>query len=46
MLEGYEVEYRLARPPLPVQKALVAMLAPVGGLLGYRASYPRYSGSA
>ena len=46
MLEGYEEEYRLARPPLPVQKALVGVLAPIGRLLGYRASYPRYSGSA
>lgn len=43
MLKEYEDEYRLARPPLPVQKMLLAVLAPVGRLLGYRARYPRYS---
>lgn len=43
MLEEYEDEYRLARPPLPMQKALVAVLAPFSRLLGYRARYPRYS---
>ena len=43
MLKEYEDEYRLARPPLPVQKMLLAVLAPVGRLLGYRAQYPRYS---
>ena len=46
MLEEYEDEYCLVRPPLPVQKALLAVLAPIGRLLGYRAQYPRYSGSA
>jgi quercetin dioxygenase-like cupin family protein len=38
-------EVYLARPPIPVQKALFAildLLAPVGRLLGYRASYPEY----
>lgn len=45
ILKEYEDEYRLARPPLPVQKAFVAVLAPIGRLLGYRARYPRYSGS-
>jgi quercetin dioxygenase-like cupin family protein len=44
MLEEYEDEYRLARPPLPVQKALLALLAPVGRLLGYQDRYARYSG--
>jgi hypothetical protein len=44
MLEEYEDEYRLARPPLPMQKALLALLAPVGRLLGYRAWYARYGG--
>jgi quercetin dioxygenase-like cupin family protein len=43
MLEEYEDEYRLARPPLPVQKAVLAVLAPIGRLLGYRARYARYS---
>jgi hypothetical protein len=46
MLAEYEDEYRLARPPLPVQKALLAVLAPIGRLLGYRAWYARYSGPA
>ena len=41
MLEEYEDEYRLARPSLPVQKAFVAFLAPIGKLLGYRARYSR-----
>lgn len=40
-------EVYLTRPPIPVQKALFAilgLLAPVGQLLGYRARYPEYSG--
>jgi quercetin dioxygenase-like cupin family protein len=41
MLDEFEDEYRLARPPLPVQKALLAVLAPIGRLLGYRAQYAR-----
>jgi hypothetical protein len=36
-------EIYLARPPMAVQKALLAALAPVGRLLGYRDHYPRYS---
>lgn len=43
MLDEYANEYRLARPSLPVQKALIAVLAPIGRLLGYRARYARYS---
>jgi quercetin dioxygenase-like cupin family protein len=38
-------EVYLPRPPIAVQKALFAildLLAPVGRLLGYRASYPEY----
>jgi quercetin dioxygenase-like cupin family protein len=46
MLQEYKDEYRLVRPPLPVQEALLAVLAPIGRLLGYRAQYPRYSESA
>lgn len=42
-------EVYFTRPPVPVQKALLAVaavtLAPVGRLLGYRATYPEYSGS-
>jgi quercetin dioxygenase-like cupin family protein len=36
-------EIYLASPPVAVQKALLAALAPVGRLLGYRDHYPRYS---
>jgi quercetin dioxygenase-like cupin family protein len=39
-------EVFLTRPPIPVQKVLFAvlgLLAPVGRLLGYRATYPQYS---
>jgi quercetin dioxygenase-like cupin family protein len=39
-------EVYLPRPPIAVQKGLFAildLLAPVGKLLGYRASYPEYS---
>ena len=34
----------LAGIPIPAQRALFAVLAPVGRLLGYEARYPRYSG--
>jgi mannose-6-phosphate isomerase-like protein (cupin superfamily) len=37
-------EYRLVKPPWPVQRALFAVLAPAGRLLGYRARYSEYSG--
>jgi quercetin dioxygenase-like cupin family protein len=36
-------EIYLARPPIPVQKAFLAALAPVGKLLGYKDHYPKYS---
>jgi quercetin dioxygenase-like cupin family protein len=36
-------EIYLASPPVAVQKALLAVLAPVGRLLGYKDHYPRYS---
>jgi quercetin dioxygenase-like cupin family protein len=36
-------EIYLASPPVPVQKALLAALAPVGRLLGYKDHYPKYS---
>jgi quercetin dioxygenase-like cupin family protein len=38
-----EGEIYLASPPVAVQKALLAVLAPVGRLLGYKDHYPRYS---
>ncbi len=36
-------EIYLAWPPIPVQKAFLAALAPVGRLLGYKDHYPKYS---
>lgn len=38
--QAYADEFRLARPPWPVQRVLFAVLAPLGRLLGYRAGYP------
>lgn len=43
LVREYEGELRLARPSVPIQRALFAPLAVVGRLLGYRGSYPRYS---
>ena len=37
----YEDEYRLAKPPWPLQKAFLAVLAPIGGLLGYEAPWQK-----
>ena len=37
--QSYAGEFRLARPPWPVQRVLFALLAPLGRLFGYRASY-------
>jgi len=34
----------LARPPVALQRAVLAVLAPIARLRGYRARYPRYSG--
>jgi quercetin dioxygenase-like cupin family protein len=36
-------EIYLARPSIPVQKAVLAALAPLGKLLGYKDHYPKYS---
>lgn len=36
----------LPKPPIPLQRALFAILAPLARLRGYRASYPEYSGPA
>jgi mannose-6-phosphate isomerase-like protein (cupin superfamily) len=38
-------EIYLATPPIAVQKALFALLSPVGKLVGYRDHYPKYSGA-
>lgn len=46
MLSGLNKgELYLAKPPMPVQKALFALLSPVGKLLGYKDHYPKYSGT-
>jgi len=42
---SHEGEIYAARPPIPVQKALLAALALVGRALGYKDHYPKYSGS-
>ena len=44
ILREFEDEIYLAGLPLLVQRALFGLLATVGGLLGYKARYPRYSG--
>jgi len=36
-------EIYLAWPPIPIQRVFLAVLAPVGRLLGYKDHYPRYS---
>ena len=46
ILLAREYELYLARPPVPVQKAVIAVLAPIARLLGYRARYEKYSGPA
>jgi quercetin dioxygenase-like cupin family protein len=46
--DEHKDEVFLTRPPIPLQKVLFAvlgLLAPVGRLLGYRASYPEYGAS-
>jgi quercetin dioxygenase-like cupin family protein len=44
MLNGlHKGEIYLAEPPIAAQKALFALLSPVGKLLGYKDHYPKYS---
>ncbi len=38
-------EIYLAKPPIPVQKAMFALLSPFGKFLGYKDHYPKYSGA-
>jgi hypothetical protein len=40
IVRSYADEFRLARPPWPVQRLLFTVLAPLGRLLGYSASCP------
>ena len=37
---AYADEFRIAKPPWPVQRVVYGVLDPVGRLLGYRAVYP------
>ena len=41
-----EYDIYLSKPPVPLQKALFAVLGPIARLLGYRSSYPQYSSSS
>src|SRR5829696_8261630 len=44
MLNGlHKDEIYLAKPPMPVQKVLFALLSPFGKLVGYKDHYPKYS---
>jgi quercetin dioxygenase-like cupin family protein len=43
-LLALEYETFLARPPIRLQRAVLAVLAPVARLLGYRPRYSKYSG--
>ena len=40
---AFRDEFSIGGVPLSVQRALASMAAPVGRLVGYRASYPQYS---
>lgn len=44
MMRAYDDEFRLVSPPRPLMNLLTWLLAPIGRLLGYRASYTQYSG--
>jgi len=44
LMREYQDEVRLAKPPFAIQRLLIGLLAPIGGLLGYRGRYPEYSG--
>lgn len=43
IIRAHADEFRLARPPWPAQKVVLGVLASIGKMLGYRASYP-YAG--
>lgn len=40
LMQEFDREYRISKPPRIVQKVLFGLLAPVARLLGYRAVYP------
>jgi hypothetical protein len=39
IMQHYRQEFRLVNPPLIVQKIIFTLLAPIGKLCGYRATY-------
>ena len=43
LFREYDREFRLSKPPYPLQKILFSILAPLGRLSGYRAKYDEYS---
>jgi mannose-6-phosphate isomerase-like protein (cupin superfamily) len=43
LMRAYRDEVRLARPSPAVQSLLFGPLAVLGGMMGYRSSYPRYT---
>ncbi len=45
LMREYQDECRLTQPPLAIQKLLFGLLAPIGGLWGYRGRHPEYRGS-
>lgn len=44
ILRAYSDEFRVSSPPYMVQRILFGILAPLGRLQGYRATYEKYSG--
>lgn len=46
MVPAFADVMRPTRPPWPVLRLLALVLAPLGRMRGYRATYPRYSGNA
>jgi quercetin dioxygenase-like cupin family protein len=46
ILNAYSDEFRVSSPPYWTQRILFGLLSPIGKLLRYRASYPKYSHDA
>jgi quercetin dioxygenase-like cupin family protein len=46
ILHEYSDEFRASNPPYWIQRILFGLLSPIGKLLGYRASYSKYSSNA
>lgn len=42
-MHAYRDELAMAKPPLAVQRLVFGLLAPLGRLAGFRASYPAYT---